>query len=873
MHGVFAIEFNGALPAGETIIFEDVVPANSTFTNISANPWACSPTTPMNAGTLTCTLTGAYASIPPIVITMTTKEKEVKNCAKFTTKGKRKEAYYNTNLENDEDCTTLIGKSRGDINISKILVDSYLDGDTFYGVFDITFAGSLPAGEVLSISDIVPNNTFFSDINTTGWNCIPNAIISGGDTLTCSIVGEYENIPPIQITMGLIHKETCKIENCVQITDGANTYYNEDMSNDYSCDTLVNPPRSDIAIQKNLITQYEENGTLYGIFKISFDGYLPDGETLNVSDVVPNSTSFTDINASAWNCGSTPLQAGDTLNCQIAGPFVPIPSIAITMKIDQNAEGNITNCAKIDSNGRTYYDTNLNNNQSCDMIEIPLCTGSCIPLSCTTDIIIVADESGSIASPVDHSGTVSASMRTLIGGFKGYGSKASVIYFSDEGASGTRIAFPMQTIQTAGGYPYQEATFLTGYYPTTRETNWEAGLKLAVQEANANPGPEVIFFITDGQPNKYIDDVTGLEQSGSEAQSLAHAVAVANQLNSSGSRIVAIGIGDFAASPTAQNNLQQIAAEVNDSIVVPVSELQNVIAQYAYEACPTLAFEKYGNWSINLYDHDLNTTKPYFYLRIHNNSLIDLHNIVIEDALPTPQITFNSFFPYASNISTAVESNDVINWHIPVLNAGDSMELMFKVNLSTGLQSGDTIHNYAQVISLDENVSSTPNSFLDSVTGPIDLSERDEGTAYISLYDNPPPPPCRATEADPGKCLYVYKHISAGEGNCNTGTPCRYTVRITNGSDLDYNGTLTISDYFDVGSANISTIAPASWAPLTPTTLCDNINPSSVPFTCTKQGNIPAGNQWIYEIELDSTPLGATKNTFKVYNKIGVMNL
>jgi len=819
-------------------------------------------------------------------MTMTSDKKIIKNCASFSTREKR--AYFNNSTNNDEDCDTLEVFEKGDINITKQLIGTYFEHGNEYGIFDISFGGSLPSGEPLSIQDIVPENAWIEDINTTGWNCTPTALpINSGLSLECSIVGPYQAIPNLRVTMGLDANKSCKVENCVAIIDGKGTYYNQDSSNDNSCDTVVNPPRSDIALHKNLHTQYEENGTLYGIFKITFDGILPAGEVLTVDDFVPEESRFTEINASAWNCSATPLESNETLSCNITGPLAPIPSIFVTMEINQSAEGNISNCASIrNNNHREYYNTDLSNDDSCDTIEIPICTGSCIPLSCTTDIIVVADESGSIASPINHTSTVQTSIRTLLGGFKGYGSKASVIYFSDTNMNHSRIRTPMQTIETFNGYPFQENQMMSGYNPTNGETNWEKGLRLAIQEANANPGPEVIFFITDGQPNKYIDDTTGQEESGTEAYALTQAVAVANQLNTNGSRIVAIGVGDFSASPTAQSNLEQIASEVNDSIVVPISELQNVIAQYAYEACPTLSLVKKTHSSpyatgrnINLFYYDINTLTTYFFLQLHNSSLIDLHNVVVEDALPTPAIIFDSF-PNTPAGTAATENANVITWTIPLIHSGETKTLTYNVSFDPNTQGGDRYDNFAQVVSLDENISSTPNSFLDPVTGPINLSERDEGSAYITFTDQNTSgggnPPCQATTQAPNRCLSVSKAMSLGEGNCQPGHACLYTVTIYNTSNQAYSGTLNMEDHFDTGSANITSITSMTTAyqsGSTPSSLCTSA-PTSVPFTCSyTNSNIPAYGRWTFKIELDNTPPNATTNTFTVNGRSSTMGL
>jgi len=388
--------------------------------------------------------------------------------------------------------------------------------------------------------------------------------------------------------------------------------------------------------------------------------------------------------------------------------------------------------------------------------------------------------------------------------------------------------------------------------------------------ANSNPGPEIVFFITDGQPNRYLD-ANGTVQEGTEAEAVAEAEVVANQLNATGTRVIAIGVGDLNNSTTAASNLARIASDGNNSTVVSMDQLNNVISQYAYKACPTVSLVK-SSKTVYIRE-DTNMTSPVFSLHLHNSSLIELNHIVVEDALPVESMTFNSFLSTPPS-TTASVSNDVITWSIDHMDPGESLWLSFDINVSSNLAMSTKVYNYAQVKSLDENVNSTPNSFEDPITGPVDLSERDESRGYLELR-NWVDPTCHATVANPHRCLRIYKNIAVGEGNCATGKQCAYQLIIRNTSPTPYTGTLNISDNFDKGGpVNITRITLASGSSSgAPATICDGSNPTGIPFNCQQTTDIPGGHTWRYDVVLDNTPANATQNIFNVNGITRIMPL
>ncbi|NQZ33380.1 MAG: VWA domain-containing protein [Oceanospirillaceae bacterium] len=483
-------------------------------------------------------------------------------------------------------------------------------------------------------------------------------------------------------------------------------------------------------------------------------------------------------------------------------------------------------------------------NGVCQVIEEPD-----ISPSCNSNIVIVVDESGSIADNPGDPNRVRLEVRNLLKGFKGHGSKASVIHFD----TNARLINSMLEIATAPG---QEIGFSGGYTPSTGQTNWEAGLSLALAEINSNPGPELVFFITDGQPNRYLDN-NGAVQTGSEATSVNEAVVIANQIKAAGARIFSIGVGNIANSSTAAANLQAIASS-GDAITGSMNDLAGIVADYTAKSCADIHLQKYtvADKRIDLTYKELSDAKPTFDIAITNNTPGTLTGIVVEDALPTPQLTFNSIV--STSAGTATQLANVLTWVLPPMAANTTEYLRFKTNIS-GVDVGEQVYNYTQVVAVDQTIAS--NVLLANPTvGPLNPNDRDEARDYVYVVKSSP---CMATVERPEGCLGINKVLTPGEGNCESGQACEYTLWINNNSSVPYAGGFLIGDnYTPSGSAPIDSIQASGGAPAN---ICDT-QPTSIPFSCTQSTDIPAYTRWKYVVTT-TWATDATKNCFTVNSR------
>jgi hypothetical protein len=629
---------------------------------------------------------------------------------------------------------------------------------------------------------------------------------------------------------------------------------------------------------------YVETEEGKGEFRFILDSWvqLNDPMTLTITDNIPAGVTLTSLdsaNTANWSCPGLPVVGPGTLVCTYIGAM-PIPAgtnfnVLIYADVDPSEETR-ENCIEtnlVDTNGGGIpYDGVKGfcaeipaEDIECATGEI-LVDGECIPeevddpvvpLACNNNIVIVADESGSIAE-ANAKWTVQNAIKSFVKGFKGNGSKAAIIHFD----TNAMLEKTMTEIATSPG---QEGDFDNNYSPASGYTNWEAGLKLALAEVTATPG-SIVFFITDGQPNRYLDNA-GNVQTGTEAQSVAEAVTVANQIKLAGSRIIAIGVGDITGSANAQTNLNSIASSSTDTVVDQMSNLNQIAVNYATQACPDIYLSKktIKNRNINLATSSLSTTKPEFLITVTNNTSTALTGVTVQDALPIPKLTFNAFSAGSPSIGVSTESANVITWSGISLAPAASATLKFTANVA--MQVGERVYNYAEVTAVDQTVSSI-NSLADSMAGPLNADDKDEGKDYVYVYDYVyvPPVPCEATVENPENCIVVKKEIVKTEGNCLPGVTCKYKITIWNTSNQAYINPLYISDsYTPSASSGISAITALGGAP---TPMCSP-TPNSIPFSCIQNTDLPANTIWTYEIETTTPLSGIGKNCFSVGDRSG----
>jgi uncharacterized repeat protein (TIGR01451 family) len=166
-------------------------------------------------------------------------------------------------------------------------------------------------------------------------------------------------------------------------------------------------------------------------------------------------------------------------------------------------------------------------------------------------VAVVLDESGSIES-AGATQKVRDATKALAQGLVGTGASMAVYKFST--ARGSTSIAPYQTV-TQSFVNGSLATYLSNYKPANY-TNWHDGL--AQVPATAANHPDLIMFLTDGNPNRYGDgSVTNIQEG--EYRAMNPAVGVADQLKQFGSHMFVIGMGDGVTDPLSALRLQAVS--------------------------------------------------------------------------------------------------------------------------------------------------------------------------------------------------------------------------------------------------------------------------------------------------------------------------
>jgi len=155
-------------------------------------------------------------------------------------------------------------------------------------------------------------------------------------------------------------------------------------------------------------------------------------------------------------------------------------------------------------------------------------TNPTLSQSCGLDIALVLDSSGSISTP--ELNQMKDAFETFVDTFlPETPTQFSVTDFDDTATMLQGFTSDTSLINTAINTP------TSGGY-----TNWEQGLLEAQGTFDPRLNPNLVIFASDGNPNR----IGNPTQQVSETEAVNAAMVVANALKNSGTRIIALGIGD-----------------------------------------------------------------------------------------------------------------------------------------------------------------------------------------------------------------------------------------------------------------------------------------------------------------------------------------
>lgn len=180
------------------------------------------------------------------------------------------------------------------------------------------------------------------------------------------------------------------------------------------------------------------------------------------------------------------------------------------------------------------------------------------PASCTLDIALIADTSGSLGA------TGMAEMKTLmssfVDSFRGTPTRMGLFSFSNvspgSAATNNPALLPVTTATQSAAFKAQYAGWASG-----GGTNWDAGFATA---ASADPHYDVAILLTDGNPTVMRNNPGVGSSAYNSLQDIDAGIFSANQLKAEGTRVIAVGVGP-GLTVSSERNLRAVSGPTLNS--------------------------------------------------------------------------------------------------------------------------------------------------------------------------------------------------------------------------------------------------------------------------------------------------------------------
>ena len=214
-----------------------------------------------------------------------------------------------------------------------------------------------------------------------------------------------------------------------------------------------------------------------------------------------------------------------------------------------------------------------------------------LPARCGINVMLVLDESGSIAQS-GATDKVRAAANAFLSALSGTGSKVSIVDFSTSAAQ----QVPYTTV-TQAAIDNTFEPYLKNQYKPDGWTNWEDAFQKVAAANAAGPVGDLVVFITDGDPtarnNPPGNPVTGLTEG--DVTAMRPAAAEADVVKEQGSHVFALGVGSAVTKETSARRLTAVSgfdqfpgvslSQADYTLVEKFDDLAAALKQIATELC------------------------------------------------------------------------------------------------------------------------------------------------------------------------------------------------------------------------------------------------------------------------------------------------
>ena len=250
---------------------------------------------------------------------------------------------------------------------------------------DVSNAGNpFAPGNSISITDPIPAGLTLISAVGAPWACTPVLPISSGN-LNCGYnfgPGVFNAAAHLnQLILTFTAKTPGKYENCATVRVAPGSGFTETtLSDNRSCDTVeIKTTPIDLAIKKTAGgVKYDEKTGLWTVeFKLDVSNagnpFTP-GNSISITDPIPAGLTLISAVGAPWVCTPVlPISSGN-LNCGYNfGPGVFNAAAHLNQLIltfTTKTPGKYENCATVGVASGSLTETTLDNNKSCDTVEI-----------------------------------------------------------------------------------------------------------------------------------------------------------------------------------------------------------------------------------------------------------------------------------------------------------------------------------------------------------------------------------------------------------------------------------------------------------------------------------------------------------------------
>ncbi len=342
--GAYTLTVTNLGNAGTTgaITVTDTLPSGITYVSASGTGWTCTNSNQ----TVTCNNPGPLAPSATSEINLSVSVNasgHLTNVATVSTAG-------DANSTNDTatDPTTVNASLQPDLSITKTHVGNFTVGIPASYTITITNIGSASTTGPTTVTDTVPLGLSFVAGTSTGWTC--SAL---NQTVTCINPNLLASTSSSTIAINVNAQTAGNWTNVATVdTNGDNNFAN----NTASDPTVVNAsPQPDLEITKTHTGNFIVGTNASYILTITNIGAAATSSALTVIDTLPVGLNFISGIGTGWTCGAS----GQVVTCTNSDSLARSATTTITISVDVDLSGGLTNIATVSTAGDTNHANNF----------------------------------------------------------------------------------------------------------------------------------------------------------------------------------------------------------------------------------------------------------------------------------------------------------------------------------------------------------------------------------------------------------------------------------------------------------------------------------------------------------------------------------